>query len=107
MICLVRDMVTDEPKAIHRTALGPDGLIVEIGGNKRLSYGPTSGGAIKITSQASVRCEIGIAEGIETTLSLRHLGAFGDRAVWSLLTAETLRAAPFEGRTKTLDSGGS
>jgi hypothetical protein len=40
MICLARDMKTDEPRAIHRTALDPDGNGIEISGHKRLSLGP-------------------------------------------------------------------
>ena len=43
MVCLARDMETDEPKAIHRTALNGDGAAVEIEGNKRLSLGPIGG----------------------------------------------------------------
>ena len=48
MICLVRDVVTEKPQAIHRTALSGDGLKVKVRGADRLSLGPIAGGAIKL-----------------------------------------------------------
>lgn len=94
MVCLVRDMVTDEPKAIHRTALDHDGRAIEINGNKRLSFGPIGGGAIKITPHADVFQELGIGEGLETTLSLPHIREFGERPLWALLSAGNLSNLP-------------
>jgi putative DNA primase/helicase len=94
MVCLVRDMVTDEPKAIHRTALDRDGSAVEINGNKRLSFGPIGGGAIKITPHADVTNELGIGEGLESTLSLPLVREFGNRPLWALLSAVNLRNLP-------------
>ena len=94
MVCLVRDMVTDEPKGIHRTALDHEGRAVEINGNKRLSFGRTGGGAIKITPHADVDQELGIGEGVETTLSLLRIRDFGTRPIWALLSAGNLRNVP-------------
>ena len=93
MLCLARDMVTDEPKAMHRTALNADGAAVEIEGHKRLSLGPVGGCAIKITPHANVGLEIGVGEGLETALSLRPV-AGPQLAIWSLLSAGNLERLP-------------
>jgi putative DNA primase/helicase len=87
MVCLVRDIVTDEPKAMHRTALSLDGHKVKIGDNCRLSLGPVSGGAIKLTPDEDVTTCLGIGEGLESALSLRLAPEFGPSPVWSLLSA--------------------
>jgi putative DNA primase/helicase len=94
MICLVRDMKTDEPRAIHRTALDRDGNGIEINGHKRLSLGPIGGGAVKITSHADVYSDLGVGEGLETTLSLRFIRDFGQRPLWALLSAVNLSKLP-------------
>src|SRR4051794_26362774 len=77
MVCLVRNIITNEPQAIHRTALSLDGRKVRVGGHDRLSLGPIAGGAIKITPDEDVTTCLGVGEGIETTLSLRNLPEFG------------------------------
>lgn len=94
MVCLCRDMQTDEPKAIHRTAIDLDGNAIEVAGHKRLSFGPIGGTAIKITQHADVRDELGIGEGLETTCSLRLISDFGERPLWSLLSATNLGKLP-------------
>ena len=45
MVALVRDVVTDEPKAVHRTALTVDGQKAEVDGKERLALGPDSQGS--------------------------------------------------------------
>ena len=94
MVCLVRDMMTDEPKGIHRTALDHEGRAIEINGNKRLSFGPIAGGAIKITLDEDVTTCLGIGEGLETTLSLQFVPEFGHSPIWSLLSANGLASFP-------------
>jgi putative DNA primase/helicase len=94
MVCLVRDFVTDKPKAIHRTALSPDGLKVEVRGADRLSLGPIAAGAIKLTPDADVTTCLGIAEGVETALSMRRLPEFGASPVWSLISEAGVRGFP-------------
>lgn len=93
MLCLARDMATDEPKAIHRTALDADGNAVEINGHKRLSLGHVGGCAIKITPHVDIGLEIGVGEGLETALSLRPV-AGPQVAIWSLLSAGNLERLP-------------
>ena len=94
MICLVRDVVTDKPQAIHRTALSGDGLKVKVRGADRLSLGPIAGGAIKLTPDADVTTCLGIAEGVETALSLRRVPEFGASPVWSLISEAGVRRFP-------------
>ena len=66
MVALVRDIITDEPTGIHRTALTVDGRKLD----RPKLLGPSAGGAIKLSSDY-VTNELTIGEGIETTLS-RH-----------------------------------
>lgn len=87
MVCLVRDVVTNEPKAIHRTALTKIGHKVKVNGKDRLALGPIGGGAIKLTPDEAVTVCLGIGEGIESTLSLRNMPEFGPSPVWSLISA--------------------
>jgi hypothetical protein len=94
MVALVRDVVTDAPKAIHRTALTLDGDKAEVDGKDRLALGPIAGGAVKITPDEDVTLALGIGEGIETTLSLRELPEFGASPVWALLSASGVERFP-------------
>jgi putative DNA primase/helicase len=78
MIALYRDIRTNEPKAIHRTALTLDGKKID-----RKALGPKAGCAIKITVDADVAEGLAIAEGIETslagiTLNFSPIWALGD-----------------------------
>ena len=73
MLSLVRDIRTNEPRAVHRTALTSEGQQATIDGKDRLALGPIAGGAIKLTPDQDVTICLGIGEGIETALSLRGL----------------------------------
>jgi hypothetical protein len=94
MVCLVRDVVTNEPKAIHRTALTRDGHKVKVNGKNRLALGPISDGAIKLTPDEAVTVCLGIGEGLESTLSLRNMPEFGLSPVWSLISAGGVESFP-------------
>ena len=94
MVALVRDVRTNEPRAIHRTVLTADGRKAEVGGQSRLSLGPVGGGAVKITPDEQVTLCIGVGEGIESALSLRLAPEFGASPVWGLLSQGQLRAFP-------------
>lgn len=94
MVCLVRDVVTNEPKAIHRTALTRDGHKAKINGKDRLALGPIAGGAVKLTPDENVTLCLGIGEGIESALSLQNLPEFGASPVWSLISARGVETFP-------------
>jgi putative DNA primase/helicase len=64
MVALFRDIKTNEAKAIHRTALTPDGEKID-----RKSLGPIGGCAIKFTPDEDVAEGLTVGEGIETTLA--------------------------------------
>jgi hypothetical protein len=64
LLALMRDIQTDEPRAIYRTALTPAGE--KIG---RMALGPKRGAAIKLSPDHSVAMSLTIGEGLETVLS--------------------------------------
>lgn len=104
MIALVRNIVTNIPQAIHRTALTADGKPVEIGGTKRMALGPIGGGAVKLTPDENVTIALGIGEGIESTLSLLQLsgGEWAGSPAWSLLNETGMRNFPLLAGIETL-----
>ena len=69
MVALVRDIKTDAPAAIHRTALKLGALVEKI---DRKALGPTGGGAIKISANDEVTHGLLIGEGIETCFRPRR-----------------------------------
>ncbi|MGE9007051.1 DUF7146 domain-containing protein [Leptospira interrogans] len=95
MVALVRNIVTDEPQAVHRTAIDAAGKkLSHLGSNGRLSFGPVGGGAVKLTDDADVSTVIAIGEGIETALSICELTDLGNMPVWSVLSAGGITAFP-------------
>lgn len=84
MICLVRNIVTNEPQAIHRTALAADGIAIKRDGKTfRMSLGPIAGGAVKLDPDDDVSQGLCVGEGVETCLSGRQMGL---RPAWSLVS---------------------
>jgi putative DNA primase/helicase len=83
MVCLVRNVRTDEPQAVHRTALSAEGTAIKRKGKTfRMSLAPIAGGAIKIDPDEDVTRGICVGEGLETCLSGRLIGY---RPGWSVL----------------------
>jgi hypothetical protein len=89
MLALVRDIKTNAPIAIHRTALTKDNRPQRIA---RKSLGPVSGGAIKISPDCEVHSGLLIGEGIETVLSASKHYQF--KPIWSLIDAGNLAKFP-------------
>lgn len=94
MVALVRNIRTDRPQAVHRTALSLDGHKVQVAGRDRAALGPLTGGAVKWTPDAEVTTSLGIGEGIESTASLQHLPEFGASPIWSVLNEGGIAAFP-------------
>jgi hypothetical protein len=90
MLALVRDIKTDTPAAIHRTALKLGDRPERI---DRKSLGPTGGGAIKISPNSEVTHGLLVGEGIETVLSASK--EFSFRPVWSLIDKNNLAFSCF------------
>jgi putative DNA primase/helicase len=86
LVGLYRDTVTDEPRAIHRTALLPDGRKFN-----RAALGPKAGCAIKLTPDEDVADGLVIGEGIETTLA-GMMQTF--RPAWALGDADEVAKLP-------------
>jgi putative DNA primase/helicase len=86
LVALFRDIQTNEPKAIHRIAIGPGGILI----GKRM-LGPVGGCAVKIDADENVEYGLTVGEGLETCLAARQLGF---RPVWSLGSASAIRAFP-------------
>jgi putative DNA primase/helicase len=89
MVALVRNIETNEPQAIHRTAIDSDGR--KIG---RLTLGPIGGGAVKLTNDVEVSLCLAIGEGIETTLAIKRLPHLSDMPVWATISAGGMAAFP-------------
>jgi putative DNA primase/helicase len=103
MVALVRNVVTDQPQAIHRTAIDRDGRKLEhLGSKGRMSLGPTGGGAVKLTPDEDVELHVGIGEGLESTLSLRTMRGCERLAVWCLLSSDNMKRLPVLGGIESL-----
>jgi hypothetical protein len=91
MVALVRHIISNEPQGVHRTALDLQGnQRRDLGKNGRLSLGAMIDGAIKLTPDEHVTIALGVAEGLETSLSLQKLPEWFGSPVWSLLYAGNL-----------------
>jgi hypothetical protein len=94
MVGLFRDIVTDKPAGIHRTAIRPEGSrkadIPGLGNPKKM-LGPAKGAGIKLSPDDEVLEGLGICKGIETGLSI--VGA-GWRPIWALGSAGAVAAFP-------------
>jgi putative DNA primase/helicase len=86
MIGLYRDIKTNQPKAIHRTALTSDGKKID-----RKALGPKAGCAIKLTPDEEVSQGLTIAEGIQTGLAGMALNF---RPTWVLGDAVAIAKFP-------------
>jgi len=77
MVCLLRDIVTNEPCGIHRTFLDPEtGQKID-----RRMLGIAKRAAIKLDAHESISANLTIGEGFETALAARLAGL---KAVWSV-----------------------
>lgn len=85
-IPLFRDVLTNEPRAVHRVRLTPKGEKVA-----RMMLGPVGGAAIKVDGDEDVTMGLTIGEGAETCLAARQLGL---RPVWALGSAGAIGAFP-------------
>lgn len=86
MVCLMRNVLTDEPTAIHRTFLSWDGKKVD-----RRMLGIAKGAAIKLDRMPSPEGKLTIGEGFETSLASRHAGL---GPAWALGSAGSIHSFP-------------
>ena len=92
LLTLLRNVETDEPQAVHRTALTPDGQKID-----RKMLGPKAGAAVKFWPQSCVAGRLVVGEGVETVLSaalhIRHRGQRLDPA-WAAIDKGNLETLP-------------
>lgn len=86
MVALMRDAITNEPCGIHRTFLTRDGKKLD-----RRMLGRARGAVVKLSANEDVTTGLGLAEGIETALSVLQAGW---APVWACLSAGTIEAFP-------------
>ncbi|WP_413989365.1 toprim domain-containing protein [Labrys okinawensis] len=86
MIALYRDIITDQPKAIHRTVFSSEGRKMD-----RAMLGPVAGCVIKLDPDQSITHGLVIGEGIETVQAARQLGF---RPAWAASTSGAIASFP-------------
>jgi putative DNA primase/helicase len=92
VVCLIRNIVSNRPQGIQRTALAPDGAPIKRNGKTlRMSLGDVKGGAIKLDTDEYVAQGLCIGEGAESCLAGRQLGY---APVWALISASGIAAFP-------------
>lgn len=91
LVALVTDALTREPLTLHRTWIRPDGRKANVD-PPRLLLGKhrKQGGVIRLWPDEAVTAGLGVAEGIETALTLAHAFA----PVWSAIDAGNMAAFP-------------
>jgi hypothetical protein len=90
IVALYRGILDDEPRAISRIALTPDGAKID-----RRMLGPIGGTACKLTADEDVTLGLHICEGVETGLAAMALGFV---PLWALGSAGAVANFPtFEG----------
>jgi hypothetical protein len=87
LVGLFRDVLTNEPRAILRRGLTPDGRVL----GKPLYLGPVAGCAIKLSANEDVCQGLHVGEGVETMLSAMMLGF---TPAWALGGTGNLRNFP-------------
>ena len=91
LIALVTDAATGKPLTLHRTWIRADGNKAPVDPPRMLLGGHRkAGGVVRLWPDEAVTMGLGVAEGIETALSLAH--AF--TPVWACIDASNLAAFP-------------
>jgi len=91
MVALLTDFETREPRSLHFTWLGEGGRKADVSPPRRLLPGHAKAGAVcRLWPDEYVSGGLGVAEGIETALSLAH----GYEPVWAAIDAGNLSALP-------------
>jgi hypothetical protein len=86
MLAIMRDIHSNVPRAIYRTAL--TSTAKKIG---RMALGPKSGAAVKLTADEDVTQSLAVGEGLETVLSAMQMGFC---PAWALGDAANVRDFP-------------
>jgi hypothetical protein len=91
LVALLCDAVDGTPRTLHRTWIRPDGRKADLDPPRLLLGGHRKAGAVcRLWPDEALTCGLGVAEGVETCLSLAH--AF--KPVWACVDAGNLAALP-------------
>jgi putative DNA primase/helicase len=91
LVALVTDAVTRTPLSLHRTWVQADGSKAPVDAPRMLLGGHRKASAVvRLWPDEAVTHGLGVAEGIETALSLAH----GFRPAWACIDAGNLAALP-------------
>jgi putative DNA primase/helicase len=91
LVALITDVCTGEPLSLHRTWIQPDGRKADVSPPRLLLKDhPIRSGVIRLWPSEAVTAGLGIAEGIETALSLAH----GFAPVWACIDAGHMARFP-------------
>lgn len=92
ILCRVTDFVTGEPLTVHLTFITEDGLKSPLIPRKLMLPGhQKQGGVVRLTDDADVTLCLGVAEGMETALTVMATG-FGP--VWAAIDAGNMASLP-------------
>lgn len=102
LVALVTDVVTREWLSLHRTWVRSDGRKAPVDPPRMQLRGHRkAGGVVRLWSDEAVTHGLGIAEGLESALSLAH----AVRPVWSCIDAGNLATLPVLGGIECLTIG--
>ena len=91
LVALVTDFVTGQPLTLHRTWIRADGAKADVDPPRMLLGGHRkAGGVVRLWPDEAVTHGLGIAEGIETALSLAHAFA----PAWACIDAGNMAELP-------------
>jgi hypothetical protein len=91
LVALLRDVRSDEPKAIQRIYLAPDGSDRLRDAMGKATLGPATGAVCKLSPNEGVTAGLGIAEGVEKGLALL---AIGWAPIWATVGTSTMTNMP-------------
>jgi hypothetical protein len=91
LVALMSDPLSGAPCGVHRTFLARDGS-GKASGPLPTKMMAGAAGVIRLVPDADVTCGLGLAEGIETALSVMQ--GFGWRPVWAATSAGAIRRFP-------------
>jgi len=91
LVAMVTDVLTGAPLTLHRTWIRPDGRKADVAPPRMLLGGHRkAGGVVRLWPDDELVAGLGVAEGIETALTLAH----AHRPVWAAIDAGNLAALP-------------
>lgn len=102
LVARITDAVTGQPMSLHRTWVLPDGRKADVDPPRLLLGGHRKqGGVIRLWPNEAVTTGLGVAEGVETALSL----AWAGMPVWACVDAGNLAVFPVLPGIETLTIG--